>query len=114
MKGLIEQMEAAINASQVASQITVNNLASSFTSCSTTKSTGDSEAGTLLTEQGTKRTAHKNCRTIESSNKTSYDDCMDELNTLENNMTITCNAYEDAKKTPSMSLVPAPVQGQEW
>jgi len=110
----LTSMEGAINNSHASAQTTMDTYGAEFATCTTAKTTADSEASTLLIIKMNQSTAHKNCRTAEGVAKTSYLDCMTGASSLGISQTTACDAYNLANKAPNVNLLPQPGQGQSY
>mmetsp|Transcript_67582 Transcript_67582/g.128620 ORF Transcript_67582/g.128620 Transcript_67582/m.128620 type:complete len:640 (-) Transcript_67582:93-2012(-) len=111
----LHSMEAAINNSHTSDQNTADNLGTLFTTCTTAKTTADTEASTLLTAKTEKSTAHKECRTAESTAQANYQRCMTELRSLERAGNASCsNNFSSGSDIDSCKIIPKPAPGQSY
>jgi len=114
VKPEVDKMETQILDAKASAQNTLDGIDISFTTCKSNQSAGEGQASGLQTTMNGKRQPHKDCRGVENSDKIEYDSCVETMAALKTTKDLACNAYNDAVKSPDVSLVPDPNNNEEY
>merc|ERR1719189_1434950 len=106
IRPFISQMQDSINDAHNSAQQTLDNFGKDISGCSAAKATGDAEASSLSTTRKSNSDDHKACRTRQKIAEEEHEGCQSTLTALQRAKDSSCQAYEDAKRTPGCGAIP--------
>lgn len=114
VKPHIDNMQTRILGAHNSAQSSLNAFGTTFSGCSSNKSTGDTANQGLLTIMNGKKQTHTTCRNGEGTKETAYGVCSATLAADKTTMDNKCDAYENEKIAPNLNLLPAPNNNEEY